>query len=86
MDEAIDTAPLGVTAAMLMEKIEEEAERQGVVPSLGTVAIVVELGWPPGEDGISITEIMMRCNDARGWVQKGILEAGRDVIDIADRR
>lgn len=82
MSEELNQAPVGRVAANLMERIEGIVEREGRLPKIGVVALVVELDWPAEEEGRpGSTEVLYHCNDPRRWVQKGIFQAAAAAVD-----
>jgi hypothetical protein len=70
----MDTTKVGRVAADLMESMAQRYGEEEV--EVGEVLVVVELSHPPGAetDFEESTQVVYRCSDSRGWVQRGLLE------------
>jgi hypothetical protein len=55
------------------------AEEFGEGAEVGEVAVVVELQFPATETEEASTQVVYRCTDSRGWVQRGLLDEARRV-------
>lgn len=75
----MDTSSVGLVAAELMERIQDD---YGDGVEVGTVAVVVELDLPASEenDDMGATEITCRCSDDRRWVQAGLFEQAKRAV------
>lgn len=80
----LDLTQIATTAAEWMEFLEkgiEDVLEDGEPPPIvQTVAVVVELEWPPNASNNhnGSTAIHYRCTDGRKWFQKGLF------LEIAD--
>jgi hypothetical protein len=69
---SLDLGDLGVIAAELMERLEEDyADKESA--RLGVVAVIAEVEWDDGDS--EITAVEYRCSDGRRWVQSGLFTA-----------
>lgn len=70
----------GNLAADFLDVIEAVDVPDGATAKVRTVAIVAEVEMDDA-DGEGFTRILTRCSDDRRWLQEGLLEAGRRVIE-----
>ncbi len=77
MSGAIDTTLVGQVAAELMEQVSEQF---GDEASVHTVAVVVDVHHPEGEEGDSTT-ITCACSDPRAWAQAGLLDFAARLVE-----
>lgn len=71
----MDARRVGIVAADLMGAIADEFENEAV--EIGEVAVVVELKFPANAEIPASTQVVYRCSDSRGWVQRGLLDEAR---------
>lgn len=77
-----ELSELGIVAAELMERLEEDYGDKSEI-TLGVVAVVAEVNYRDGEDKVSAVEY--RCSDGRRWIQSGLFAAaGRGVIESSE--
>ena len=73
------TEKFGLLAAKLMEQIEQEELPDGLSnPTVGAVALVVEINADEAGNDHGAVRIVYRCTDTRQWVQAGLLLAASD--------
>ena len=77
---ALEARDLGVVAAELMERLEEDyATHENV--TLGVVAVVAEVNYGPGDDEVCAVEF--RCSDGRRWIQRGLFDAAIRAVNAS---
>ena len=75
----MDTTRVGTIAAELMENI---SEKYGEDATLGVVAVVVELDVPASDENEhGETHIVYRCSEPRRWIQAGLFERAKRVVN-----
>lgn len=79
MGEIAGGEKIGFLAADVMESIEKATPPDGHSPSIGVVAIVVEINTEE-EDGPGMTDVIYRCSDQRRWVQAGFFKRAGDAV------
>lgn len=83
----LDLSRIATTAADWMEGLErgirEAMEDKNDVPTVRTVAMIVELDWPASDanGGHGSTAIKYTCTDARVWIQKALFAEASDIAD-----
>lgn len=91
-DQQVDLSKIGELTADLMESLEagiaDVIEPGEQAPEVKTVAIIVELDWPPCEqnNNYGSSAIRYRCTDSRVWIQRALFTEAADIAHAGRER